>query len=75
VCRIVVVPSGTERFLLFTPVVESSGKGLTDVIVKFLQKEKFKLKKYTGQSCEYATNVTGKNISVQDYFTPKFIGF
>jgi hypothetical protein len=73
VCRIVVVPSGTERFLLFTPVVESSGKGLTDVIVKFLQ-EIFKLKKYTGQSYDNATNVTGKNSTVQDYFTPKFIG-
>jgi hypothetical protein len=54
-----------ERFLEFTSVRDSSGKGLRDVILKFLKKNKLEAKHCRGQGYENVANMKGKNCGVQ----------
>jgi hypothetical protein len=51
-----------ERFLAFTSTDDFSGKGLTDVILKFLEKNKLELKHCRGQGYNNAANIKGKII-------------
>jgi hypothetical protein len=53
-----------EWFLRFTSLVDSSGKGLTDVILKFLEENKLELKHCRGQGYDSAANMKGKNSGV-----------
>jgi len=41
---------------------DSSGEGLTDVTMKFVEKNKREMKRFKGQGKDSAANVNGKNI-------------
>jgi hypothetical protein len=54
-----------ETFLGFTSVDGSTGKGLTDVVLRFLEKNKLDLKQRRSQGHDNAANMRGKNNGVQ----------
>jgi hypothetical protein len=54
-----------ERFLGFTSVDVSSGKGLSDVTLKLLEKNKLELKHCRGEGYDKEANMKGKNSGVQ----------
>jgi hypothetical protein len=54
-----------ERFLRFTPIDVSSGKGLTDLVLKFLERNKLGFKHCRGQGYDNAGNRKGRSSGVQ----------
>jgi hypothetical protein len=65
-----------ERFLGFTSIDGSTGKGLSDVTLKLLEKNKLELKHCRGQGYDNGANMKGTNRGVQkrilDQNTPEF---
>jgi hypothetical protein len=54
-----------ERFLGFTSIHDSTGKGLSDVTLKLLEKNKLELKHYRSQGYDNGANMKAKNSGVQ----------
>jgi hypothetical protein len=54
-----------ERFLGFTSIDDSTGKGLSAVALKLLEKNKLELKHCRGQGYDNGANMKGKNSGVQ----------
>jgi hypothetical protein len=63
-----------QTFLEFTSIHDSSGKELTDVIPKFVEKYKLELKHRRGQAYGNATYMKGIKSGVQGEFRSKSIG-
>jgi hypothetical protein len=54
-----------ERFLGFTSIDDSIGKGLSNVTLKLLEKNKPELKHCRGQGYDNGANIKGKTSGVQ----------
>lgn len=54
-----------EHFLGFSPVIDATGKGLTEFLLKFLNENNLNIQNLRGQGYDNGSNMRGKNSGVQ----------